>query len=177
MGLALAFALAVLAHRSGSALIIGAFAAGLALQPSAHAAEIARGVTRLGYFFVPIFFVAVGAAVDVRTLANGHVLATAGLLVLVAIAGKVAAGFAPFWFRGRKTVIGVGMVPRGEVGLIFAQTGLAAGVLDGGIFASITLTVMVTTFLAPPALKLLLGKRPIRPPDANDRPAELVNEA
>lgn len=177
MGLALAFGVAVLAHSAGSALIIGAFAAGLALQPSAHAREIEHGVTRLGYFFVPIFFVAVGAAVDVRTLGNGHVLATSALLIVVAIVGKVLAGYAPFWFRGRKTVIGVGMIPRGEVGLIFAQTGLAAGVLDGGIFASITLTVMVTTFVAPPLLKLLLGKRAPSPREGAGGAAELVNEA
>jgi Kef-type K+ transport system membrane component KefB len=176
MGLAVGLLVAVLAHAAGSALIIGAFAAGLAFQPTVHAPAIERGVTRLGHFFVPIFFVAVGAAVDVHTLGDSRVLAIGGLLILVAVVGKVVAGFAPVWFRGRKLVVGVGMIPRGEVGLIFAQTGLAAGVLDPGLFASVTAMVMVTTFIAPPLLKLLLGAQPSSSSDAGGS-AELVTEA
>ena len=176
MALAVGLLVAVLAHASGSALIIGAFAAGLAFQPTVHAPAIERGVTRLGHFFVPIFFVAVGAAVDVRTLGDPHVLAVGGLLILVAVAGKVVAGFAPVWFRGRKLVIGVGMIPRGEVGLIFAQMGLAAGVLDPGLFAAVTAMVMVTTFIAPPLLKMLLGARAGASSDAGGA-AELATEA
>ncbi len=175
MGLVVAFLVAVLADLAGSALIIGAFAAGLAFQPTAHRASIERGVVRLGHFFVPIFFVAVGAAVDVRTLGSGRVLLIGCLLVVVAVVGKVAAGFAPFWYKGRKLVVGVGMVPRGEVGLIFAQTGLAAGVLNPGLFAAVTLMVMATTFLAPPGLKALLGLG--GPPSQRGGSAELVSEA
>jgi len=176
MALAVGLLVAVLAHAAGSALIIGAFAAGLAFQPTVHAPAIERGVTRLGHFFVPVFFVAVGAAVDVRTLGNARVLAVGGLLILVAVAGKVVAGFAPVWFRGRKLVIGVGMIPRGEVGLIFAQMGLAAGVLDPGLFAAVTAMVMVSTFIAPPLLKVLLGpRRGVRSDPGG--PAELVTEA
>jgi Kef-type K+ transport system membrane component KefB len=167
---------AVLAHAAGSALIIGAFAAGLAFQPTVHAPAIERGVVRLGHFFVPIFFVSVGAAVDVRTLGDSGVLAIGSLLILVAIVGKVVAGFAPVWFRGRKLVVGVGMIPRGEVGLIFAQMGLAAGVLDPGLFAAVTAMVMVTTFIAPPVLKMLLGTRSGPSSDAGGS-AELVTEA
>lgn len=176
MGLVIGLGFAVLANAAGSALIIGAFAAGLVFQPTAHAQTIERGVTRLGHFFVPIFFVTVGAAVDVRTLGDPRVLLIGGLLILVAIVGKVLAGFAPFWFPGRKLVIGVGMVPRGEVGLIFAQTGLAAGVLDAGLFSSVTLMVMVTTFVAPPALKALLS-RGGPAGDGGGGAAELVSEA
>ena len=176
MAFAVGLLVAVLAHAAGSALIIGAFAAGLAFQPTVHAPAIERGVVRLGHFFVPIFFVAVGAAVDVRTLGDARVLAVASLLILVAVAGKVVAGFAPVWFRGRKLVIGVGMIPRGEVGLIFAQMGLAAGVLDPGLFAAVTAMVMATTFIAPPLLKVLLGARPGAPSDAGGS-AELATEA
>jgi Kef-type K+ transport system membrane component KefB len=177
MGLAVGFLVAVLADAAGSALIIGAFAAGLVFQPTVHAHAIERGVTRLGHLFVPVFFVAVGAAVDVRTLGSGRVLAIGSLLILVAVLGKLVAGFAPVWFRGRKLVVGVGMVPRGEVGLIFAQTGLAAGVLDAGLFASVTAMVMVTTFLAPPALKALLGRGGTAPAGGAGGSAELVTEA
>ena len=158
MALALAFLLAVLASSVGSALIVGAFAAGLVLAPTEHVHAIERGVVRLANVFVPIFFVAVGAAVDVRTFGSRQVLTLGLALTAVAILGKLAAGYAPFWIRARKTLIGVGMVPRGEVGLIFAQTGLAAGVVDGGEYSALMLMVLVTTFIAPPLLRRLLVK-------------------
>lgn len=155
-----ALALAWLAEALGSALIIGAFAAGVLLARTPRAHEIERGVANLGHFFVPIFFVSVGAAVDLRLLnpldsANHRTLLIAGALILVAIATKFAAGYAPFWFRGKKNVIGVGMIPRGEVGLIFATLGLTAGVFDASQFGAVTLTVMATTFVAPPLLRIL----------------------
>lgn len=177
MALAFAFVIAYLADAVDSALIVGAFAAGLVLAPTRHAKIVEHGVTRLGMFFVPIFFVAVGAAVDVRTFADPQVLLVGGALIACAILGKVLAGYAPVWFKGKKLVIGVGMVPRGEVGLIFAQMGLTSGVLDPGMFSALTLMVMVTTFMAPPLLKLLfppLGNRPAETPGGV---AELTTEA
>ena len=78
-------------------------------------------------------------------------------MIAVGIAGKLVAGYAPFWFRGNKLVIGVGMVPRGEVGLIFARLGLDSGVFDAGLFGAVTLMVIVTTLVAPLWLKRLLG--------------------
>jgi len=183
MALIAAFGLAWLAEQCGSALIIGAFAAGMLVvsAPQSHAIE--RGITEIGHFFVPLFFVAVGTSVDLSALdpfqpASRFALATGGVLTLVGVIGKLIAGYAPFWFRGNKTVIGVGMVPRGEVGLIFAQTGLASGVFDAGLFGGVTLMVMVTTLLAPPCLKLLLGPAPARLPDEELEAIEdLVTEA
>jgi len=168
LALTLAFGLAWLADRAGSAVIIGAFAAGLLVVGLPRSHEIEAGVTKLGHFFVPLFFVVVGASVDVRTLdpvdpANHRTLLIAGALTVAAVAGKFAAGYAPFWFRGRKALIGVGMIPRGEVGLIFAQIGLAGGVLDAGLFAALTVVVMFTTFLAPPLLKWLAPGGPAPP--------------
>src|SRR5207248_955064 len=149
--------------------IIGAFAAGLLLRSVPQAHEIERGVAHLGHFFVPLFFVSVGAAVDVRVFnpidaANGPTLQVGGLLILAAVAGKFLAGYAPFWFKGKKNVIGVGMIPRGEVGLIFAQLGLATRVFDAGLFSAVTLMVIVTTFMAPPLLKWLFPPRDAGPP-------------
>jgi Kef-type K+ transport system membrane component KefB len=179
MGLVIAFLVAVLADAVGSALIIGAFTAGLVFAPTPHAHAIELGTVRLGHFFVPIFFVWVGASVDVTTFGDPDVLMVGGLLIVAAIIGKLAAGFAPWWFSGRKLVIGVGMVPRGEVGLIFAQTGLTAGVLTAGDFSALTLMVIVTTFIAPPALKRLLGKGTGAGTTGDDaeRPGSLVSEA
>jgi len=169
----LAFALAWAASEAGSAMIIGAFAAGLLLRRTPQAHEIQRGVTHLGHFFVPLFFVAVGAGVDVRSLnpadpANRQVLLAGGLLILVAVVSKFLAGYAPFWFRGKKSVIGAGMIPRGEVGLIFAQMGMSSGVLNEGLYSAVTLMVMATTFMAPPLLRYLLP-----PLDSKEKPPSL----
>ena len=158
MALVLAFLLAVAASELGSAPIVGAFAAGLVLAPTEHAPEIERGVIRLANVFVPIFFVAVGAAVDVRTFTSRDVAVVGVALTVVAMLGKFAAGYAPVWIRANKHLIGIGMIPRGEVGLIFARTGLTAGVLTSGTFSALMLMVLVTTFTAPPLLRFLSAK-------------------
>jgi Kef-type K+ transport system membrane component KefB len=182
LSIVLAFALAWLASASGSAMIVGAFAAGLLLRGTPHAHEIERGVAHLGHFFVPLFFVSVGAAVEVGAFnpmdADNHrTLLVGGSLIVVAVVGKFAAGYAPFWFQGNKKVIGVGMIPRGEVGLIFAQMGLATGVFDAGLFGATTLMVLVTTFIAPPLLRLLYPRLQAEPPPAEPEGIEeLVNE-
>src|SRR5690606_8782933 len=177
MALAFAFLIAYLANEVGSALIVGAFAAGLVLGPTPHSHVVEHGVLRLSMLFVPIFFVWVGAAVDVRTFADPQVLIVGGSLIAVAIVGKFVAGFAPFWFKGRKSVIGVGMIPRGEVGLIFAQMGLTTGALTSGLFSAITLMVMVTTFMAPPLLKLLFPPLTDVPQPPLGGVAEITTEA
>jgi len=160
MALALAFLLAVMASQVGSALIVGAFAAGLVLAPTEQAHAIERGIVRLSNVFVPIFFVAVGAAVDVRTFGSRDIVIMGFALTAVAIVGKFVAGWAPVWARARKALIGVGMVPRGEVGLIFAQTGLAAGAVNAGEYSALMLMVLITTFMAPPLLRRLLTRAP-----------------
>ena len=178
MGLVLAFFIAWLADRAGSALIIGAFAAGLTLAPTRFAHPVEQGVVRLGQFFVPIFFVSVGAAVDVRTFADPDVLLLGAALIAVAVVGKFIAGYAAWWMPVRKHVVGVGMIPRGEVGLIFAQAGLAAGVITGGTFSALTLMVLVTTFMAPPLLRILFPPSEADATDADDNAlARSVTEA
>ncbi len=172
LAIMLTFGLAWLAQETGSAVIIGAFASGLLLAGTEQAHEIERGIANLGHFFVPLFFVFVGAAVDVQVFnlfdpASRWILLVGCLLILAAVAGKFLAGYAPFWFRGRKSVIGVGMIPRGEVGLIFAQMGLTSGIFDARLFSAIILMVMVTTFLAPPLLRLLFS-----PPPRGGKPSE-----
>ncbi len=152
MALAFAFLLAWIAWWVGSAMIIGAFAAGLVLHRTPQRHGIERATTSVGHLVVPIFFAAVGAQVQLRTLLDARVLQIGGVLVVVAVVGKLAAGYAPWWFRGNKAMVGVAMIPRGEVGLIFAQMGLNAGALDLGLFSAITMMVIITTFIAPVAL-------------------------
>ena len=177
MALTVAFLVAVLADQLGSAMIIGAFTAGLLFAPTPQAHDIEHGVVRIGYFFVPLFFVHVGALVDVRAFADPRVLLVGGILTACAIVGKIAAGWAPFWWKGRKVVIGVGMIPRGEVGLIFAMAGVTHGVLDDKLFAACAMMVMATTFIAPVLLKVLLTRKPGAGGEREPGSAELVSRA
>lgn len=159
-----AFALAWLANLVGSALIIGAFAAGLVLARTDRGHDIEREVHDIAQFFVPIFFVAVGAAVDLTAFnpfqaETRQYLIIGLLLTAVGIVGKLLSGVGAFGKGVRKIVVGVGMVPRGEVGLIFAQIGLSAGILATGLYSSVALMVMLTTFVTPPVLRVLLTPR------------------
>ncbi len=163
---AFALALSATAAVAGSALIIGAFAAGLILSGTNQFDTIEREVKPVASLFTPIFFVSIGSAVDLRLLdptnpGSRGTLVIAGVLIALAIGGKIVAGWAAPWVPFRRLVVGVGMVPRGEVGLIFADIGRRSGVLGEEIFGAVLLMVMVTTFVAPPALKALFG--PDRP--------------
>lgn len=169
--LSFAFLLAYLAQRAGSAMIVGAFAAGLVLYQVPQRHEVEKAVTSIGHFFVPVFFASVGAAVDLRALANANSLLLGAALIACGIAGKVAAGFAPWWFRGDKLFVGIGMTPRGEVGLIFAQMGLAAGAVSTGEFGALMLMVLATTFVTPPLLAWR-AKRHEKKTPSSDRPGE-----
>ena len=173
-GLAFAFALALLAQLVGSALIIGAFAAGLVLFGVPQRQEIERATTTIGHFFVPIFFANVGAAVDLGALSNPRSLAVGAALILCGIAGKILAGFVPYWFRGSKLLVGVAMVPRGEVGLIFAQMGLTTGAIDNGLFGALMLMVLATTLVTPPLLARVA--RRVARVSAPSTPADLPGE-
>jgi Kef-type K+ transport system membrane component KefB len=166
--IAFALSLSSAAVLAGSALIIGAFAAGLILSGTNQFDTIEQEVRPVASIFAPIFFVSVGASVDLRLLAPGNpgargTLAIAAVLTALAILGKLAAGWAAPWAPVRRLVVGVGMVPRGEVGLIFADIGRRSGILGSEVFGAVLLMVMVTTFVAPPGLKALFGSPPVHP--------------
>lgn len=110
----------------------------------------------IGYFFVPVFFVLTGMQVDLRALADPVVVAVALGVTAAAVAGKLAAGF----FAGThgRWIVGWGMVPRGEVGLIFAMVGKKLGVMDEALFSVIVIMVILTTLITPPVLTWLLRK-------------------
>ncbi len=153
-----AFALALFAHALGSALIVGAFTAGALLAKTDKKEDIDGALKPLADVFVPVFFVMVGAKVQLgayNPLVPGNipVIGLAAGMIVLAIAGKLAAGLVVRGEGLNRFGIGVGMVPRGEVGLIFAQIGLAAGLVDGALYAAIVGMVVATTFVAPPLLK------------------------
>ncbi len=167
--MAVAFALLVAwaAKKADSAPIVGAFAAGMALARTNRRHDIEEAVKPVVDVFTPVFFVYVGAEVDVRLLnpavpGNRPALLLGLLLSLVGFAGKFAAGFCA-WGKVRRSFIGAGMVPRGEVGLIFASVGLSTGALPEPVFVSVLVAVFLTTFVAPPLLKVL---RPAGPRSA-----------
>ena len=156
-----ALGLAYIAERIGSAIIIGSFAAGLVLARTEKGEQIEREIHDLAHFFVPIFFIAVGAAIDVKTLnpfdPNARRFLAIGIgLSLVAIVGKFLAGLATPRRGVRRSVVGAGMIPRGEVSLIFAQIGLASGLLSAGLYSSVTVMVVLTAFATPLLLRALL---------------------
>jgi Kef-type K+ transport system membrane component KefB len=157
-GMAFGLLLAALAVASGTAMIIGAFVAGAILHPTPQRHEIERTTAQIGHFMVPIFFAVVGATVDLRSLSTTPALELGAALVAVGVAGKLIAGFAPWAFHGNKLLIGAAMVPRGEVGLIFAQMGLATGAITPEVFGAIMLMVVVTTFVSPPLLDVVIRR-------------------
>jgi len=154
-----ALLIAVAATKADSASIVGAFAAGLVLARTNRRHDISEALKPVVDVFAPIFFVYVGAQVNVSFLnpldpENRSSLLLALGLTVVGLLGKFAAGYAA-WGPVRKAFIGAGMIPRGEVGLIFASIGKATGALPEPVFLAVVLAVFFTTFAAPPLLKAL----------------------
>ncbi|MBI4450004.1 cation:proton antiporter [Candidatus Uhrbacteria bacterium] len=192
LALAFAFAFASAAQIVGLAPIVGAFAAGLILDPvvfqrfrggaflddlkgfipQASTNEAREGLDRLvrkyehrhiedlvepiAHFLVPVFFVLTGMRVDLGVLSDPSVVLVAVGVSLTAIAGKIVAGVGAS--KGSRLLVGIGMIPRGEVGLIFANIGKSLGVISDALFAVVVIMVVVTTLITPPLLALLLKR-------------------
>ncbi|MCH7950049.1 MAG: cation:proton antiporter [Candidatus Dadabacteria bacterium] len=161
--LSFAFIFAYLASLVGLAPIVGAFAAGLVLANTNQFKSIEERLKPVSDFFTPIFFIMVGAAVDVSVFnpfvkENIPILLIALILFIVAVVGKLVSGFAVLQKGIKKSVVAVGMIPRGEVGLIFAQMGLTYGIFTSELFSAVTVMVMLTTFIAPPLLKIMFAR-------------------
>jgi Kef-type K+ transport system membrane component KefB len=166
-----AFIMAFIGNAIHLEAILGAFAAGLVLDETDARQELDELIKPVADILVPIFFVTVGARADLRVLnpmvpENRAGLLIAVFLVLVAIAGKLVTGWTVFGQPGiNRAAIGVGMIPRGEVGLVFAGIGSASGILSKPLEVSIIIMVILTTFLAPPFLRIAFGNTDT--PDAN----------
>jgi Kef-type K+ transport system membrane component KefB len=164
LGLSFCFALSWAASAMGLAPIVGAFAAGLVLEDLHSAPFVARGepalaqrVEPISEFLVPVFFVVMGVRSDVRAFLDPRTLALAGALTAAAILGKVACGFAASKGVSR-VAVAVGMIPRGEVVLVFASLGaslLVGGkpVVDARAYSALMIVVLLTTLVTPPLLK------------------------
>ena len=157
------FVLAYLASAVGLAAIVGAYAAGLVLEDTPDR-QLKQLVRPIGALLVPVFFVLMGMRVDLRSFAHPDVLGLSLLLTLAAIAGKQACALGGLGAALDKLSIGIGMIPRGEVGLIFANLGLTLTlqgepIVSPAIFSGVVIMVVVTTLITPPALKWSLARR------------------
>ena len=173
LGLTFCFLTAWLANVIGLAPIVGAFAAGLVLENLHYQSFVDRGERSLeqllepiASFLVPVFFVLMGVRTDLSVFANLDVLTLAAALTVAAVIGKQLCGFGAVGAGLDRLSIGIGMIPRGEVGLIFANIGLTltiagARVVNEGVFSAVVVMVIVTTVITPPALKWSLGRRAV----------------
>ena len=133
--------------------IIGAFVAGLAIGRSDQHARVERDFGSTANLFIPVFFVQIGLDADIGAMARPAVLGLAAALVIVAIVSKLASASGAIGMRVDRVLIGIGMIPRGEVGIIFASIGLAEGVLGDDQYAALLIVVLVTTLMTPPLLR------------------------
>ena len=170
VGLAFCFLLSWLASVIGLAPIVGAFAAGLILEQVHYRDFVDRGehgleelIHPISSFLVPIFFVVMGMRTDLQSFAQPGVLGLAAALTVAAIVGKQASALGVIGKGVDRLTVGLGMIPRGEVGLIFANIGLALSVagtriVDEATFSAVVVMVIVTTMVTPPALKWSFGR-------------------
>jgi Kef-type K+ transport system membrane component KefB len=163
--LTLAFLMGWLANLIGLATIVGAFAAGLIVSDTHFPSREREGaadetmhalIAPLEQIFAPVFFLLMGMQVNLSTFARPGTLGVAAALTVAAVAGKIVCGLAAG--KTDKLSVGLGMVPRGEVGLIFASVGKGLGVIDDALFSAVVIMVMVTTMITPIALKWSLGR-------------------
>jgi Kef-type K+ transport system membrane component KefB len=174
VSLIFAFSLAYVATAIHLEGILGSFAAGLVLAETEKREGIVNDLTPLADAVVPIFFVVVGARTDLSVLnpidpVNREGLLIALFLVVVAVLGKVITGLVVFGKPGiNRLAIGVGMIPRGEVGLIFVSVGATSGILPPATQAGVVVMVIFTTFLAPPLLRLVFKDPPLNIPKSSN---------
>ena len=157
----LLLAIAALAAQIGLAAVIGAFLAGMIVAETKDHTPIEREVAPLYAFFTPFFFASIGIGVDLSVFADGAVvlllLGLTTLAVVTKLAGTLPVAAARLgWHEG--TIIGVGMVPRGEVGIVVAGIGLMSGVTDDELFAAIVGMSILTTLIVPPVLRSLYAR-------------------
>lgn len=163
VALILCLGLSAAAARIGLAAIIGAFMAGMVLAEARERYALDREISQVTSFLTPFFFVVTGAKVDLAAFASASTIGLVALLTVLAIIGKVVAGVlgARSLPGNGALVVGVGMVPRGEVGIIVASIGLSNGIIGESLYGVAVAVALLTTVVAPPVLSVLLrGREP-----------------
>jgi Kef-type K+ transport system membrane component KefB len=159
-GMIIMLGLASLAAVIGLAAIIGAFLAGMVVGESAEKRALEAEVAPLAAFFTPFFFGSIGAQVDLVGLASPAALLLLGAITLVAVVAKFGGAFlgALPLGRDRALLIGWGMVPRGEVGIVVAGLGLSLGAIDAPLYSVVVGMAVITTLIVPPLLPVLVRR-------------------
>ena len=151
----LMFGGALLASMVGLAAIIGAFVIGLIIAETPVREEVEHEYRPLVGIFAPFFFAVTGANIDLSALLEPRLLVIAGVLAVLGVLTKLVGGIVGAWRLGpwNATVVGIGMSPRGEVGIVVAALGLSLGLIDGDIYAVVLAAVVATTLVAPVMLQ------------------------
>ncbi|GIU87093.1 MAG: hypothetical protein KatS3mg009_1608 [Acidimicrobiia bacterium] len=172
VALALGFtlALAELAHAAELAPIIGAFIAGIALARTPAAERVRTEIAPVGHLLIPVFFLQIGIDADLSAVLEPGAAAMAAALLAVAVAGKLASAAGLIGTRADRLLVGIGMVPRGEVGLVFAAIGLQRGVFGQDVYGALVLVVLCTTVVTPPLLRWRYDRLRSRGPGSRDQP-------
>jgi Kef-type K+ transport system membrane component KefB len=160
--LALCLGLAYVSTLFGLAAIIGAFLAGMIASETRQQHTLEKQVQPLLALLTPFFFVVTGSKIDLRQLAGAETLIMLAVVTLIAIVSKLAGGFLGALSLGRRgaTLVGFGMVPRGEVGVVIASLGLTAGVFSDRMYAIIVAMSLLTAMVTPPVLAWMLKRNP-----------------
>jgi Kef-type K+ transport system membrane component KefB len=158
IALAICLGLAYLSTEFGLAAIIGAFLAGMIASEMHQREELEHQMQPLLALLTPFFFVVTGAKIDLSVFGSSSALWMLAVVTVIAIVSKVAGGFLGALSLGRRSalIVGVGMVPRGEVGVVIASLGLAAGVFSNTTYAVIVAMSLLTSIVTPPVLSILL---------------------
>lgn len=156
-GLSLCLGLAMVAHYIGVAAIIGAFLAGMALSESAEGTDMPHQVEAVTEFLLPFFLTSIGMQLRLDAFLNREAIILAVIVTLLAVVSKLFGCGLGVIMMGRKKAmqVGMGMVPRGEVGIVVAQIGLGLGVISDAVFGVVLFMAVATTLIAPPFLTLL----------------------
>jgi Kef-type K+ transport system membrane component KefB len=159
--LALCLGLAFLSSQLGLAAIIGAFLAGMVASESRQREKLEHQMQPLLALLTPFFFVMTGSKVELAQLADAGALLTLALITAIALVSKLIGGFLGALALGRRgaLIVGVGMMPRGEVGVVIASLGLAAGVFSPRTYALIVAMSLLTSVVTPPLLAWLFRER------------------
>lgn len=168
VALALCLGLAFLSTQFGLAAIIGAFLAGMVASETPQRVTLEHQTQPLLAFMTPFFFVLTGTKIELAQLANRDALLTLALITAIALVSKLIGGFLGALALGKRSalIVGVGMMPRGEVGVVIASLGLAAGVFSPRTYALIVAMSLLTSVITPPLLSILLKddtEKPVSP--------------
>lgn len=166
-GFALCLGLALVAQYIGVAAIIGAFLAGMAMSESAEGTDMGHQAEAVTEFLLPFFLANIGMQLQLSAILNRGTLIFATLVTLLAVASKILGCGLGAWTLGRRKAmqVGMGMVPRGEVGIVVAQIGLGLGAIGNEAFGVVLIMAVATTLIAPPFLVLLFKQEQRIPPD------------